>query len=279
MTLCQRLLAAVTATLCLASLPAAATTHSTDFTDLWYNANEEGWGLNVIQQGNTLFATMFVYGNDQSARWFVASDMKPAGAGAGQNGFAGKLYQTTGPFFGAPAFNETQVGVTEVGDMTLLFTSASTATLTYTVSGTGVVKQLTRQTFVTNSPAGVFQGGIDAITSACAVSSQNGGAATFLGFINATINAQGAVQMQMNYLLNTQQAICNFTGTYSQQGRLGAITGGQWSCNFNGQQLNLGTYSVTNLDIQVTGMTGVFNGVDQHCSYSGRFGGLRTSGN
>ena len=75
------------------------------------------------------------------------------------------------------------------------------------------------------------------------------------------------------------EAICNFNGTYSQQGRLGSITGGQWSCSLNGTQLNLGTYSVTNLDIQVTGMSGVFTAVDQFCSYAGRIGGLRTSNN
>ena len=57
--------------------PALATPDSIDYTDLWFVPAESGWGVNVIQQGNTLFATLFVYGSDQSPRWFVASDLKP----------------------------------------------------------------------------------------------------------------------------------------------------------------------------------------------------------
>jgi len=54
------------------SLPASATTFSIDYTDLWYIPTESGWGLNVIQQGNVMFATLFVYGTDNTPRWYVA---------------------------------------------------------------------------------------------------------------------------------------------------------------------------------------------------------------
>ncbi len=259
--------------------PASATTYSVDFTDLWYNAAESGWGFNVVQQGNTLFGTLFVYGSDQSARWFVASDMKPQTASADQARFGGKLYQTTGPFFGAPAFNPTQVGVTEVGDISITFTTGSTATLAYNVGANAVTKSVTRQTFVADTPAGAYQGGIDSITSACANSNQNGATATFLGFLSVAMNTQNGVTMQLNYLLGGQPATCNFTGVYSQQGRAATIAGGQWACTFNGNQLNAGTYSVTNLGIQVTGMTGNFSATDQFCTYTGRIGGLRTANN
>jgi hypothetical protein len=33
---------------------------------IWWNASESGWGLNVAQQGNVLFATWFTY--DTSGR-------------------------------------------------------------------------------------------------------------------------------------------------------------------------------------------------------------------
>jgi hypothetical protein len=279
MTLFRRLAAALCAALCLTAVPASATNYSIDFTDLWYIPAESGWGFNVIQQGNTLFGTLFVYGNDQSARWYVASSMTPQTASAGQAKFGGKLYQTTGPFFGALAFNPTQVAVTEVGDISITFLTSTSAVLVYNVGATSVTKSVTRQTFALNTPAGQYQGGIDAITSACATSSQNGGTATFLGFLLTNINAQSGVTMQLNYLLQNSQGTCNFNGTYSQQGRLGSITGGQWSCSFNGSTLNTGTYSVSSLDIQVTGMTGVFSATDQFCTYSGRIGGIRTTNN
>lgn len=279
MTLFRRFCSALCAALCFAAAPASATNYSVDFTDLWFIPAENGWGFNVIQQGNTLFGTLFVYTNDRSARWYVASGMTPQTASAGQAKFGGKLYQTSGPFLGDVAFNPGQVVVTEVGDISVTFLTSNSAILVYNVGATTVTKTITRQTFVNNTPAGSYQGGIDALLSACATSSQNGAGATFLGFLTATLNAQNGVSLQLNYLLSGQQATCNFNGTYSQQGRLGSITGGQWACTFNGSQLNTGTYSVTNLDIQVTGMTGNFSATDQFCTYTGRIGGLRTANN
>ncbi len=38
-----------------------ATSFSNDQSDLWWNANENGWGIQFVQRGSTIFATMFVY--------------------------------------------------------------------------------------------------------------------------------------------------------------------------------------------------------------------------
>ena len=96
MTFLRRFAAAAFASLAFA-LPASATNFSTDYTDLWFNPSESGWGVNVIQQGNTLFATLFVYGTDQSPRWYVASGLVASSSTV----FSGQLFQTTGPYFGA----------------------------------------------------------------------------------------------------------------------------------------------------------------------------------
>src|SRR5438477_11100290 len=107
-----------------AAFPAAATTSSTDFTDLWWNPSENGWGVNVIHQGDTFFATLFVYGTDGTARWFVASNLTGSGTI-----FSGTLYQTAGPYFGAGTFNPAGVGVTPVGAMTFSFSGPYNGTL------------------------------------------------------------------------------------------------------------------------------------------------------
>src|SRR4051812_16763197 len=64
------------------SLPVAASTYSIDYTDLWGggqpNPSEHVWGLNLIQQGDIIFATMFVYGPDNTARWYSASSLAPS---------------------------------------------------------------------------------------------------------------------------------------------------------------------------------------------------------
>ena len=55
------------------AMPARATTYSIDFTDIWWNAAESGWGINVAQRSNIIFATLFVYGPDNTARWYSAT--------------------------------------------------------------------------------------------------------------------------------------------------------------------------------------------------------------
>src|SRR5215207_11325714 len=74
--------------------PASATSFSTDYTDLWFSPAESGWGLNLSQQGNTMFGTLFVYGTDQTPRWYVASAL----VATSTNSFTGALYRTTGPY-------------------------------------------------------------------------------------------------------------------------------------------------------------------------------------
>ena len=43
---------------------ARANTFGSDMTDLWWNANESGWGVTATHQGDVVFLTFFVYGMD-----------------------------------------------------------------------------------------------------------------------------------------------------------------------------------------------------------------------
>src|SRR6185369_9779242 len=40
--------------------------------DLWFPPNEGGWGLNLIEQGDTAFATLFVYDAQNRPHWYSA---------------------------------------------------------------------------------------------------------------------------------------------------------------------------------------------------------------
>ena len=60
-----------------------------------------------------LFATLFVYGSDNTPRWFVTG----TGLQGSGSTFSGSLYSTTGPFFGA-SFNPTAVGNSVVASAT-----------------------------------------------------------------------------------------------------------------------------------------------------------------
>ncbi len=114
-----------------------------NFTALWWNASESGWGLNVNHQGNTLFATLFTYDSDGAPMWLVMSN----GVRQGDGSFRGDLARTTGPVFNAQPWGA--VGVQNVGTMSISFSSASSMQLSYSVNGVQVQKSLTRQEFST----------------------------------------------------------------------------------------------------------------------------------
>ncbi len=53
--------------LVIASAQAAAV----DYTDIWYNPAESGWGMNVVQSDSFMFLTFFIYGSDNKPTWFT----------------------------------------------------------------------------------------------------------------------------------------------------------------------------------------------------------------
>jgi hypothetical protein len=253
------------------ALPASSgTTYSTDFTDMWWNSSEDGWGMNVIQQGDIVFATFFVYGPDQSPRWYVGASLAPQSAPAGTFVFSGKLYSTTGPWFGG-AFN-TAVGVTEVGTATVTFSSTGTATLNYSVNGTAVTKQLTRLGWRLASPVGRFLGGFTFTASPCSDPNRQGNG-YLQGIVTTTLNGT-----QVTFRVEATDgtgAVCTFSGGLAQQGRLSAVAGGTWSCVVGSTTPNQGTFSLTAIDVQVNGFNATWSANDQSCVYNGRFGGAR----
>ncbi|MBL8510649.1 MAG: hypothetical protein JNM52_03295, partial [Betaproteobacteria bacterium] len=125
------------------------TTATENYTALWWNPNESGWGLNINHQSNAqgiIFATLFNYDLNGEAAWWVMSNgaLQPDGS------FFGELYRTTGPAFNSVPF--TPIGaanITQVGTMRLTFQGPQNATLTYTINGITVTKQIVRQIFAT----------------------------------------------------------------------------------------------------------------------------------
>ncbi|MBX3714754.1 MAG: choice-of-anchor J domain-containing protein [Burkholderiales bacterium] len=122
----------------------------TNYQDLWWNANESGWGVNVTHQDNILFATLFTYDATGRDLWLVL----PAGTLQSDGSYLGDLYRTTGPPFNANPFTPINAGnLTIVGTMRFRFTNGENGTLTYSYNGTTVTKAITRQVFSTTTPA------------------------------------------------------------------------------------------------------------------------------
>jgi cytochrome c553 len=114
-----------------------------DYSDLWWNPDESGWGFNITQHAtNVIFGVMYTYGEDRRPLWFVL----PSGTWIAANIYSGPWYQVSGPSQAGP-FDPSAIVATQVGTATITFTDASHATLAFTVNGTLVSKTMTRQSF------------------------------------------------------------------------------------------------------------------------------------
>jgi hypothetical protein len=116
---------------------------SDNFQDLWWNPNESGWGVNIAHQEDILFATLFTYNASGQPMWYVMSAGEQVAAGR----YSGALYRVTGPAFNTVPW--TPVTPVQVGNMSFNFTNGNAGTMTYTVDGVSVTKQIQRQVFAT----------------------------------------------------------------------------------------------------------------------------------
>ena len=126
---------------------AARTALATDYTDLWWNPMESGWGLGITQQSNVMFLTWFVYDSSGAPAWYVASNCVVVASGSGCRG---PLYRTSGAFGpvpGSSGFDRSGLRVTEVGTIDVAFEGANNGVITYTVDGRTGTKAITRQLF------------------------------------------------------------------------------------------------------------------------------------
>ncbi len=119
----------------------------TNYQDLWWNPSEPGWGINITNQNDTLFAALYTYDLAGANHWMVMS----SGLRQVDGSYVGDLFVTNGPAFNATPFAPIgAANLTRVGTMRLAFADGNTGTLDYTVNDVPVSKPITR--FVFSSP-------------------------------------------------------------------------------------------------------------------------------
>ena len=50
---------------------AGATSANTDLSDIWWNPAESGWGMQMVNTGTSVFATVYVYDQNRSPTWLT----------------------------------------------------------------------------------------------------------------------------------------------------------------------------------------------------------------
>ena len=267
----RRLLAAAATALVLPA--SAASTITPNYTDLWLTLGESGWGANIIQHYDTMFVTLFVYGADGSPRWYHGSAVRTVGAS--QTQFTGQLYLTAGTNFAAP-WNPGAFSISSVGTVTFNFASPTAGVMSYTVSGNPqVTKSIVRHGLALNTLNGNYFGGLVANGTNCGNGIQNG-PVLINGDLTVNQSSFFSPTFRVDWQVTGGAAQCTFRGDYSQDGRLGSLNNGTWSCTIPGvANPPQGVFTLTQVEGTMNGFNGRFFGSDQNCTYNGYFGGLR----
>lgn len=170
MSLLQRFAAGLLFSLSMLSGSAHATAYSTDQSDLWWAPSESGWGMQMVQRNSLIFATIYIYSNNNAPVWYTAL-LSPTSSALT---WSGDLFLTSGPWFGAPTYNPATVGIRKVGAMTWVASSVDSGVLTYSVDGVSVIKNLERFPFPMDNFAGTYLGASATTTTQCNKQSNNG---------------------------------------------------------------------------------------------------------
>jgi hypothetical protein len=259
-----RSLAATLATVvCCVVVAPAHSSAGTNFSDQWWNPDEDGWGASVLHQHDTLFIDLFVYANTADRRpvWYTAAArFQPQ---SDRTLFSGLLYATTGPWFGG-FFNPLEVHRTPVGTLTFEATSTDTATLSYSVNGLLVVKSVQRQFWTYEDFTGSYYGGLVYDQSACANSSDNGRVEELGPF-----RIDHTTTTLLTLTLQSTAGNCTVAGNYSQLGHMGRVDA-SYSCTYG----IAGTMTLYELERTSAGMTGRFVASNNACDVEGTLGGV-----
>lgn len=257
---------AVATLVLLVTSTARATSWSVDQSDIWWNPAESGWGIQFVQRGDVIFATMFVYGADHTATWFT-STMFGSAAKASPT-FAGDLIASQGPGFATIPFDPTTVTRAKVGSMRFQPESDTSGVLAYSVNGVSVTKMIVRETLVNDDYTGNYLIGFLGTQGGCSDPSKNG---TLSGSAALAI-VQSATGVTITETTSDGRT-CTLTGAYTQAGQFGSASG-TFTCN-NG---DAGTFTTTDMTVSPRTMTAVLATAStaKGCHLSGYVAGVRT---
>ena len=199
-----------------------------EFTDVYYDPAESGWGVFLVQSDTTQFLAFFIYGPDGKPLWYVAIL-----ANDGTGNYTGTLFATTGTYFPNPWQGN---NVTAAGTASFNPIDAYHATLTYTVNGVGTVtKTVQRQTLTAYALGGNYTGSAAGTINSCVNPNQNEPSYRSRYLLTVTQNGDQSATLVFAFVdVNHNGLVCTMSGPLTHLGRLYQLTG-QSTCTVNGQ--------------------------------------------
>jgi serine protease len=114
---------------------------ATNYQDMWWvpRGAESGWGINLIHQGETIFATWFTYNLDHTPLWLTALAFRQPNGSV----YAGTVYRDAGPRF--DAYDAAKLVEAAVGTASFTFANGNDATFAYSVTYPPLTAPVTQQ--------------------------------------------------------------------------------------------------------------------------------------
>jgi hypothetical protein len=243
--------------------PAYSTSFSTDQSDLYYIPAESGWGVQLVQRGSVIFATLFVFGPGGATTWYVATMNFVSGST-----WTGDLYTGTGPYFGTVPFNPANVVARKAGTMTWVPQTLGAGTLSYVADGVAVTKNVVRQTLAFDDYSGTYLGAFHFTTTSC--TDMSGNAAGEVPLITISITQTG---QSIGFVASFLGEGMTISGTLSQAGQFGTVLG-----TYTDTTGDSGTASISALNVQTNAISGTFSqsSAVEGCQTVGYFAGMRS---
>lgn len=127
--------------LCKSSTGSRAT--ATNYSDLWYSASTNGWGLHISHLNNDLYATWYTYDLDGEAFFAIGATQRQA-----DGSYTGPLLrQRNGTPFTQINGTAPSTQADTIGTVTIRFTNGTTGTFSYTVGNVTQTKPIERLQF------------------------------------------------------------------------------------------------------------------------------------
>lgn len=200
-------------------LGAPLTASAVDYTDIWFNPSESGWGVNIVQSDTVLFMTFFIYGPDNKPIWYVATVAEDT-----NGNFSGALFVTTSGTYFAQPWNASQFAGTAVGTVSFFPTSTYTGSIAYNItSGPSVTKTLERQTLTAIPLGGTYSGAQAGSYFNCTNNS-------YRDFFDVQVTQLTGGSLTFAFAYGSGLS-CTLAGTYSQHGQQYLVSNATYTCS------------------------------------------------
>ncbi len=241
---------------------AAVRAEAVEYTDVYYDPAEPGWGAFLVQSDTTQFLAFFIYGADGKPTWYTAQ-LTDDGTG----NYTGTLFAITGTYYANPwqGYN-----INPAGTASFKPTDIYHATLTYVVNGVGTVtKPIQRQTLTPYVLSGNYSGSMSGAISGCTDPTDNDPA--FRGRYGLAVTQAGDQSATLVFTFvdtNHSGIVCTVSGPLTHLGRLYQLPG---QINCTAPASSSGPVTIDSLHPTGQGIEGHLTGLIGGCASSLHF--------